>query len=119
MTRFKPHIAIIIPGGIGTGKNNIGVPILERVIKLMTVDFNVTVFQLYKKNESYKAENFALIDTYSANPILKSIKFLFAFWKVQRHRRFKVVHGFWALPCGFLAVLVGKIFQMNFIQLVE
>ncbi|MEX2231748.1 MAG: glycosyltransferase [Cyclobacteriaceae bacterium] len=111
--KLQPNIALILPGGIGTGKKNIGVPILERIIKLMTVDCKITVFQLYKSNEDYAAENFELIDIYSPNRIMKIVKFLFVFRKVQRYRKFKAVHGFWAFPCGFLAVLVGKVFGMK------
>ena len=109
----KRNIALIIPGGIGTGHNNIGVPVLERIVQLLAKDINLTVFQLYRVNENYSAEGFELIDTYSANPILKSIKFFFLFWKTHRQRKFEVVHGFWALPCGFLAVVVGKIFGIK------
>lgn len=113
MTDSKPNIAIIIPGGVGTGKHNIGVPILESVIRRMTADFEVTVFQLYKVNKSYEAEGFELIGIYSPNAIVRIIKFFFIFWKVQRRRKFKVVHGYWAFPCGFLAVLTGRVFDIK------
>ncbi len=109
----KPTIAIIIPGGIGTGRNNIGVPVLERIVKLLSADFNLTVFQLYKINEGYVANDFDLIETYSTNRMLKNLTFFFVFWKMYRLRRFSVVHGFWAHPSGFLAVLVGKLFRIK------
>ncbi len=110
MINSRPSIAVIIPGGIGTGKNNIGIPVLEGLIKLMARDLNVTVFQLYTVNDNYKAEGFELIETYSANPLIRTLKFLSAFRKHRRRRRFQVVHGFWAFPCGFYAVLTAKIF---------
>jgi glycosyltransferase involved in cell wall biosynthesis len=113
MTGLKPNVALIIPGGIGTGKNNIGVPILERVVKLMSLDYKITVFQLHKTNENYTAEDFELIDSYSPNRIVKIVKFLLIFRKVQRLRKFKAVHGFWAFPCGVLAVMVGRIFRIK------
>ena len=109
----KRNIAIIVPGGIGTGHNNIGVPVLERIIKLLSVDFNLTVFQLYKVNKNFSVSGFELIDIYSPYLIIKNIKFLFAFWKIQRKQKFQAVHGFWAFPCGFLAVLIGKVFRMK------
>jgi len=107
----KRNIAIIIPGGIGTGHNNIGVPVLERIIKLLSVDFNLTVFQLYKVNEKFSVSEFELIDIHSSYPLIKNIKFLFTFWRIQRERKFQTVHGFWSFPCGFLAVLMGKFFR--------
>ena len=73
----------------------------------------MTVFQLYKTNKDYKANGFELIDILSGNSILKILRFLFVFRKFHSHRRFKVVHGFWALPGGFLAVLVGKMFGIK------
>lgn len=113
MTGSKSNIAIIIPGGVGTGKHNIGVPVLESIIRRMAADFEVTVFQLYKVNKNYEAEGFELIGIYSPNPIVRIIKFLFIFRKMQRRRKFKVVHGYWAFPCGFLAVLAGKVFNIK------
>lgn len=109
----KSNVAIIIPGGIGTGRNNVGVPVLERIVKLLSIDYNLTVFQLYKVNSDYKVEGFELIDIHSTNAVIRSIKFLFCFIKMQRQRKFKVVHGLWTLPCGFLAVLVGKMFGIR------
>jgi len=109
----KKRIAMIIPGGIGTGSNNIGIPVLERMIRLLAVDFEVTVFQLFKRNKGYQVEGFELIDVYSSRPWLRALKLFFAFRRVHRLRKFEVVHGFWILPNGFLAVLLGKIFGLK------
>lgn len=109
----KKNIAIIIPGGIGTGHNNIGVPVLERIVKLLSADFNLTVFQLYPINKNFKVNGFELIGIYSPYPVVKYIKFYFAFRKNQRERKFQAVHGFWSFPCGFLAVVVGGIFKIK------
>jgi len=109
----KTSVAIIIPGGIGTGHNNIGVPVLERIIKLLSVDFDLTVFQLYRINKNYTVTGFDLIGIHSGSPVPRSLKFLWIFFKVHRQRKFKAVHGFWAVPCGFLAVLVGKLFKIK------
>lgn len=110
---MKKNIAIIIPGGIGTGRNNIGIPVLERIVKLLSTDFHITVFQLFPVNENFKVQGYELIDIYSSNRILKCLKFFFAFWRIHRSRKFQAVHGFWALPAGFFAAIVGKIFQIK------
>jgi len=109
----KPNIAIIIPGGIGTGHNNIGVPVLERIVKLLAVDFNITVLQLYKTNENYVATGFELVDVYSRYPWLKILKAVAAFWKLHRRKKFVAIHGYWILPGGFLAVLLGKLARIK------
>jgi glycosyltransferase involved in cell wall biosynthesis len=110
---FKKNIAIIIPGGIGTGKNNIGIPILERLTKNLAKDFSVTVFQLHKTNDSYTPVGFDLVEIFSGNPMLKVIKFIFIFRKYQWQRKFVAVHGFWALPAGFFAVIAGKLWGIK------
>jgi len=109
----KRNIAIIIPGGIGTGHNNIGVPVLERIIRLLSPDFNLTVFQLYKVNENFNVSGFELIAVHSPYSIIKNMKFLFVFFQLQRQRKFQAIHGFWSFPCGFFAVLMGKFFRMK------
>ncbi|HEX8040753.1 MAG TPA: glycosyltransferase, partial [Chryseosolibacter sp.] len=96
---------------IGTGKNNIGIPVLEGLIKRMARDADITVFQLYTVNKGYRAEGFDLVETYSANPIVKTFIFLRQFRKYQKRRKFQAVHGFWAFPCGFFAVLAASVYR--------
>src|SRR5690242_5037547 len=108
MSSSKKHIAIIIPGGIGTGRDNLGVPILEQIVKLLALQFEVTVFQLHKTNSSYRPVNFKIIDFPSGSWMWWSL--LLTFKKLNRHHQFTAVHGFWAMPCGFFAVVLGKLF---------
>jgi glycosyltransferase involved in cell wall biosynthesis len=109
----KPAIAIVIPGGIGTGRANIGVPVLEQITKLLVNDFSISVFQLYKTNADYRPEGFELIEIFSSNPAVRILKFLVVFRRIHREKKFHAVHGFWGLPAGFLAVLTGKIFKIK------
>jgi len=109
----KPAIAIIMPGGIGTGKDNFGVPVLENIVKLLAPRFSITVFQLYKSNADYVSEGFELIDIHSSSAFIRIVKFFWVFTKKQRVNKFQVLHGFWALPSGFLAVLAGKLFRIK------
>jgi glycosyltransferase involved in cell wall biosynthesis len=109
----KRNIAIIIPGGIGTGRNNIGVPVLEQIIRLLSVDFHITVFQLFPVNPGYRAQGFDLVEIYSRNAIIKYIRLFLFFRKAHRKKNFEVVHGFWIIPNGFFAVLFGKVFRIK------
>lgn len=106
-------IALIIPGGLGTGKNNIGVPVLEQVIQLMTPQFDITVFQLFQTNKDYKVKGFELLDFKSGNKLIQYLNFVISFYKANRKKKFTVIHGFWVWPCGFLAVILGKIFGIK------
>jgi glycosyltransferase involved in cell wall biosynthesis len=113
MTVPKKHIAIIIPGGIGTGKDNAGVPVLEQTIQLLAERFEVTVFQLHKTNNDYKATSFRLIDVAQGSSVRKFWILFFLFRKLHRRQPFDAVHAFWAMPCGFFAVLLGKSFKIK------
>ena len=107
------RVALIIPGGIGTGPGNMGVPVLERQVRLLMNDFDICVFSLAKVNDDYKAEGFELINIPYNNPIIRSIALLYLFSKKHFKKRFDIVHGFWALPAGFLAVIIGKFFRIK------
>lgn len=105
----KKRIAIIIPGGIGTGKNNIGVPVLEQLIRLLARDFEITVFSLFKVNEDYIANGFELVSISVSNPLLRFLKTFSIFRRKHKNQKYDIVHGFWAMPSGFFAVLLGRI----------
>ena len=107
------RIAIIIPGGLGTGRDNMGVPVLEQIVNLLSLQFDVAVFQLYKVNEDYDPKGFQLFGFKSGNKFLQYFRFLMSFYRVHKRKKFEVVHGFWVWPCGFLAVFLGKIFKIK------
>ena len=108
MSTKRPSLAIIIPGGVGTGKDNIGVPVLLGLIKLISAHYDLTVFQLSKINPGYKPDGFELISVYHANPLMRILRFPSIFKEHHRSKKFVGVHGFWAMPPGFLAVVVAK-----------
>ncbi len=113
MDEQRLRIAVIIPGGIGTGKNNIGVPVMERLVRLLSGDFDVTVFSLFKINKDYTPIGFTLIDCGNSNSILKATTFYSSFKAQHQRKKFHIVHGFWALPSGLLAVITGKVFNIK------
>jgi glycosyltransferase involved in cell wall biosynthesis len=106
----EKRIAIIIPGGIGTGRDNIGVPVLEQQVKLLACRFDVVVFSLFKVNEDYHADGFEIVSISGKSFPLKAIRLFNAFRKFNGRKKFDVIHGFWALPCGFFAVTLAKYF---------
>lgn len=109
----RSALAIIVPGGVGTGKNNIGVPVLLGLLKLISSKYDVTVFQLSETNANYQPEGFELVSAYHSNPVLRIIRFPFTFQKHHRRKKFVAVHGFWAMPPGLLAVVAGKLFGVK------
>ena len=113
MMRPSKKIALIVPGGLGTGENNIGVPVLEQIVKLLSTQFEVTVFQLFKVNDSYYAKGFRLLDFKSGNKIIQYFNFSRSFYRENKKNKFVAVHGFWVWPCGVLAVVFGKVFKIK------
>jgi len=104
---------MIIPGGLGTGKNNIGVPVLEQIVQLLSHQFDITVFQFYKVNNGYVPNRFRLFGFTSGNKPAQYLRFAFAFYRENRKNNFDVIHGFWVWPCGFLAVVLGRAFKIR------
>ena len=109
----KIRVCLIIPGGIGTGKGNIGIPVLEELVQNLARDVELTVFSLFKINDGYEAKGFVLTDVQGINLPIKSFVTLWKFWRIHHTVHFDVVHGCWALPCGFLAVWIGKLFSVR------
>jgi glycosyltransferase involved in cell wall biosynthesis len=109
----RPALAIIIPGGIGTGKGNIGVPVLNGLTKIISTHFDLTVFSLTEINTGYKPEGFELVDAYTRSSVMRVLSFPSLFRKHHRAKRFVAVHGFWVMPAGLLAVLAGKLFGVK------
>ncbi len=109
----RKRVALIIPGGIGTGHGNIGVPVLEELVTLLAKNVDATVFSLFKVNDDYVPNGFAIRSIPDRSVFVKSLKLIWYFWQLHRHERFDVTHGYWALPSGFLAVILGKIFRIK------
>lgn len=109
MNITRTSIAIIIPGGIGTGKGNVGVPVLERLVRLLSKNFDITVFSLFRVNKDFQPSGFELIDVSHRISVIRFAKLL---WSVRLHHRkknFRIVHGFWAIPAGMFAVVLAKL----------
>jgi len=107
------RVAILVPGGFGTGKNNHGIPVLEQIVKRLSKEFEISVFQLYQVNEDYQPDGFELLAFRKSNKLTQYLKFFVAFRREHRKKKFSAVHGFWAWPCGFCAVVFGKMFGMK------
>jgi len=109
MTKSRTSIAIIIPGGIGTGKGNLGVPVLERLVKLLSTDFDITVFSLFRINKDYRPIGFELIDVSHRVTVLRFVRLILSVRQHHKKKTFRVIHGFWALPSGMFAVILARI----------
>ena len=86
---------------------------MERIVKLLSRDFQITVFSLFKINPDYRQDAFELISISGSNSLIKILKFIGFFFRHHSKKKFTVIHGFWTLPGGFLAVVIGKLFKIK------
>jgi len=109
------RIAIIVPGGIGNGKFLQGVPSMINLIERLSNDFEITVYSLIKTETREVSKNFELKSIPANTKTSSLIKVLLLLpWFLRDHltNKYILVHAFWALPAGFLAVKLSKMLKI-------
>jgi len=109
------RIAIIVPGGIGNGKFLQGVPSMVNLIERLSQDFDIVVYSLIKTEIKEVSKNFKLKSIPANIKSSSWIKVLLLLpWFLIDHliNRYDMVHAFWALPAGLLAVKLSKLFKI-------
>lgn len=110
----KPRIAILVPGGIGKDDN---IPsLLDLICRLGELyDINIYSFSRLTLHPSLNS-NLCRVSfppkVIGENSLFKSIYF---FWLIRRdnaQKKFSVVHGFWVMYQGIVAVLAGKLLRL-------
>jgi len=119
------RVAIIVPGGIGNGKFLQGVPSMVNLIERLSHDFEITVYSFQpeadelltqiKTEINEVSKNFKLISIPANIKSSRWIKVLFLLSRFlidNTINRYDLVHAFWALPAGLIAVKLSKIFKI-------
>ncbi len=111
-------VAIFIPGGIANAQSTLYIPSYVNLISRLSLRFDVTVYSLIKPDGDDKqslcgsAKVKYISARYNDTAWKKLFHFIKLFYYDHRMLKYNLVHGFGALPCGFVAVLVGKIFRL-------
>jgi len=110
----KPRIAILVPGGIGKDDN---IPSLVDLISRIAGTYDVCVYSF-----SRAALHPSLVSNYCSisfspaivgrSTFLKAVYFLWRIRKDHAEKNFVVIHGFWVICQGFVAVLAGKLMRV-------
>ncbi len=111
---MKEKVAIIVHGGIGSGLESQGIPIRLQLIERLAEDYDITIFSLLEIDRSFVPKNYTLISnhlSYDTSIYLRIAKFLILFIRAQFLNKYKIIHGFGAFPCGFLAAFLAFIFR--------
>ncbi len=110
----KKRIAILVPGGIGKDDN---IPCLVDLIFRAARSYDVKIFSfsrapLHPLLNSDRCTVSFLPAFVGRNKLLASLYFLWLIRKDHARREFSVVHGFWVITQGVVAVLAGKLIRV-------
>ncbi len=109
-------IAIILYGGVGSGFESQGVPILVDFIERISIDFEVTVFSFLCPDEDFKPKNYKIIHfkgILSSSSMWLGLKFCWHFFRYHQKEKYNLIHCIWGFPAGFFGVLMAKILKIK------
>jgi glycosyltransferase involved in cell wall biosynthesis len=107
---MKKHVAVWLYGGIGTGNFSQGQPALELLLKRLSAEFSIVVYSQSLVNEDYPEQEFGVRCAPASvrNGILRWFLLMLYFRKDHRKVNYSSICSF----CGFLAVVLGKIYHL-------
>ncbi len=110
----KPRIAILVPGGIGASDN---IPSLLELICRLAEPYNISIYSFshLTPHSSLHTNRCAVSFApkfFGKNNLLKIIYFLWLIRKDHKQKNFNIVHGFWVMNQGIVAVLAGKLLRL-------
>jgi glycosyltransferase involved in cell wall biosynthesis len=109
----KPAIAIVVPGGIGIHDN---IPVLLELLNRLAASFDVTIYSFAKMDPHPSlASNFCTVYYAPSKIKLNILKALYFIWKIRHdhaNKHFSIVHGFWIMLQGIVAVVCGKLLDI-------
>jgi glycosyltransferase involved in cell wall biosynthesis len=109
----KPALAIVVPGGIGIDNN---IPVLLELLCRLATSFDVTIYS-FSQMIPHPSLTSKLCTVYYAPSNINSniLKTLYFIWKIRHDHSFKhfsVIHGFWIMQQGIVAVISGKLLHV-------
>ena len=110
------RVAIVTPGGIGSPKSGLYIPVLTSLVSKLSNNFDITVYSLIRLTDDHKdfvcgnAKIIHLDATLQDSFLKKVFLLLKAFFK--NRNEIDVIHGLWATPTGLAAVIVSKLFNI-------
>ncbi len=108
----KPNILVIIPGGVGSGKNQ-GIPVLLNLFSGLADYAKLHVVSVSKIDPLFSPPNYQLSSLGLANssPILQKLTRFRQFIK-QLKTKPDLVHALWTHPHGLMAYFASRYFKV-------
>ncbi|HLA68923.1 MAG TPA: glycosyltransferase [Bacteroidota bacterium] len=107
------RIAWIVPSGVAGEDSPLHIPALSNLALELAEKVELTVFS-FSSERTLRSPNLGnatvhyLPSAWNAPMWKRAYSLVPLFLKEHHHKPFDLVHGFWALPCGFLAVALGR-----------
>lgn len=110
----RPHIAIIVPGGIGNDDN---IPSLLNFLSRLSTVYDLSIYSFARLTSQHTLiENNCIISyppaSFGNNTLLKILFFLWRIRKDHAQKAFSAIHGFWIMSQGITAVLAAKMLRL-------
>lgn len=108
---MKKHVAIIVPGGIGAGYFNQGLPAIVNLINGLSHEFQITVYSMVAVDSAFEPEGFRLKSIQANHKQWgprRMVKLIFMILKDHLAKRYDLFHGIWGGPSGMAAVFLAK-----------
>jgi glycosyltransferase involved in cell wall biosynthesis len=110
----RKRIAMLVPGGVGGEQSGMHLPALQTLIEKLAQIHDLHVYSLAPPNwgeptGSCGNAQVRFFPVQHKKGTLKKFRLLAnACCRDHRLQPFDIVHGFWAIPCGATAVVLGK-----------
>lgn len=105
----KKRIAFIVNGGVYSGFNSEGMPVMTQLITGLSERCDVIVYSFTEINQS-KAPFKAI--RVNGGKITKYLNVIRHLKKDHKESSFSLIHGFFGLPSGFLTVCIAKLLKL-------
>ena len=115
---LRARVAVLAPGGVGGEFSGKYIPALTGLLDGLGKTYDLTVYSLTNVgplDEALQQRNYR-IRAVRGGPeqslYWRVIRLLGSFIKDSFRQRYDLIHGVWAVPCGMLAVLLGKLYRV-------
>jgi glycosyltransferase involved in cell wall biosynthesis len=109
----KKKVAIWLHGGIGTGLFSQGYPLLDRIVKELAHDFDISVYSLTPPNENFKADGYQIYSSRFHRQSFRWMSLVVKFLVHHKEHHYRLMYAFWGYPAGFPVVFLGKLFGIT------
>lgn len=112
------RVAVFVPGGVANVQSPFRIPSLSCLLEQLSLDYELTVFSFLPIPQGRfpsgweNLQFFCPLENSPRIPLARIIISLKMFLTEHFKKRFRLLHGFWAVPAGFVAVLLGKMLKI-------